>query len=99
MPSLENCKFFLFSVAPDANLEMAIRAAVFSCVGTAGQRCTTTRRLILHKTIKREFLEKLKNAFKSIFNRIGDPLEESVLYGPLHNQEALDNFKVSFFHS
>ncbi|XP_051168268.1 putative aldehyde dehydrogenase family 7 member A1 homolog [Leptopilina boulardi] len=82
-------------VASDANLEMAIRAAVFSCVGTAGQRCTTTRRLILHKSIKNEFLEKLKIAFKSIFKRIGDPMEDSVLYGPLHNQQALDAFEKS----
>lgn len=47
---------FLPIVAQDADLEMAVRAAVFSCVGTAGQRCTTTRRLILHKKIKNEFL-------------------------------------------
>lgn len=44
------------TVAHDADLEMAVRAVVFSCVGTAGQRCTTTRRLILHKKIKNEFL-------------------------------------------
>lgn len=47
-------------VTQDADLEMAVRAAVFSCVGTAGQRCTTTRRLILHKKIKNEFLGKYK---------------------------------------
>ncbi|XP_033224362.1 alpha-aminoadipic semialdehyde dehydrogenase [Belonocnema kinseyi] len=80
-------------VAQDANLEMAMRAAVFSCVGTTGQRCTTTRRLILHKSIKTEFLGKLKTAFKSILGRIGDPMEDSVLYGPLHSQQALDAFK------
>lgn len=50
----------LLIVAQDADLEMAVRAAVFSCVGTAGQRCTTTRRLILHKKIKNEFLGKYK---------------------------------------
>lgn len=84
-----------FIVAPDANLEMAIRAAVFSCAGTAGQRCTTTRRLILHKSIKNEFIEKLRTAFKSILGRTGDPMEDSILYGPLHNQQALDAFKKS----
>lgn len=52
-------------VAEDADLKMAVRAAVFSCVGTAGQRCTTTRRLILHKKIKDEFLGRLKTAYKS----------------------------------
>lgn len=45
-----------FAVDKGADLDMAIRAAVFSCVGTAGQRCTTTRRLILHTDIKEEFL-------------------------------------------
>lgn len=50
----------LSTVAQDADLEMAVRAAVFSCVGTAGQRCTTTRRLILHKKIKDEFLSGCK---------------------------------------
>lgn len=56
----------------DADLDMAIKAAVFSCVGTAGQRCTTTRRLILHSKIKDEFLRKFKIAYKHILERIGD---------------------------
>lgn len=73
---------------------MAIRAAVFSCVGTAGQRCTTTRRLILDTKIKNEFVTRLCTAFKGILARIGDPLDESTLYGPLHNQQAIDAFKV-----
>ncbi|KZC12794.1 PREDICTED: putative aldehyde dehydrogenase family 7 member A1 homolog [Dufourea novaeangliae] len=81
-------------VAQDAELEMAVRAAVFSCVGTAGQRCTTTRRLILHSKIKNEFLGKLKKAYESILERIGDPLENNTLYGPLHNQHAVDEYKV-----
>ncbi|XP_076645194.1 aldehyde dehydrogenase 7 family member A1 [Halictus rubicundus] len=80
-------------VAQDADLEMAVRAAVFSCVGTAGQRCTTTRRLIIHKKIKDEFLGKLKKAYESILERIGDPLENNTLYGPLHNQHAVDKYK------
>ncbi|XP_066594221.1 alpha-aminoadipic semialdehyde dehydrogenase [Prorops nasuta] len=80
-------------VAQDADLEMAIRAAVFSCIGTAGQRCTTTRRLILHSKVKKEFLSKLKTAYKSILERIGDPLDDGTLYGPLHNQEAVDAYK------
>ncbi|XP_036142785.1 putative aldehyde dehydrogenase family 7 member A1 homolog isoform X5 [Monomorium pharaonis] len=103
-------------VAQDADLEMAVRAAVFACVGTAGQRCTTTRRLILHKKIKNEFLGKckyeetlsrisyivtkkflgrLKTAYKSILERVGDPLDDSVLYGPLHNQAAVDAYKAA----
>ncbi|XP_015111476.1 putative aldehyde dehydrogenase family 7 member A1 homolog [Diachasma alloeum] len=82
-------------VAHDADLEMAVRAAVFSCVGTAGQRCTTTRRLILHSNIKDEFVGRLKIAFKSILARVGDPLEDNTLYGPLHNQGAVDNYKAT----
>ncbi|XP_043273969.1 putative aldehyde dehydrogenase family 7 member A1 homolog [Venturia canescens] len=82
-------------VAADADLEMAVRAAVFSCVGTAGQRCTTTRRLILDKKIKEDFLRRLKKAFKSIVERIGDPLDESTLYGPLHNQQAVDSYALT----
>ncbi|OAD53362.1 Putative aldehyde dehydrogenase family 7 member A1 like protein [Eufriesea mexicana] len=80
-------------VAQDADLEMAVRAAVFSCVGTTGQRCTTTRRLLLHSKIKDEFLGKLKIAYKCILERLGDPLDDNVLYGPLHNQHALDEYK------
>lgn len=51
-------------IAQDADLEMAIRAAVFSCMGTTGQRCTTTRRLILHNKIRKEFTGKLQTCFK-----------------------------------
>ena len=80
-------------VVQDANLEMALRAAVFSCIGTAGQRCTTTRKLILHNKIHNEFLEKLKVAYKNIMGRIGDPLEDHVLYGPLHSRQAVDEYK------
>ncbi|XP_071654003.1 putative aldehyde dehydrogenase family 7 member A1 homolog [Temnothorax longispinosus] len=82
-------------VAQDADLEMAVRAAVFSCVGTAGQRCTTTRRLILHKKIKDDVLGRLKAAYKSILDRVGDPLDDGVLYGPLHNQPAVDAYKAA----
>ncbi|XP_063983916.1 putative aldehyde dehydrogenase family 7 member A1 homolog [Diachasmimorpha longicaudata] len=82
-------------VSHDADLEMAVRAAVFSCVGTAGQRCTTTRRLILHSNIKDDFVGRLKIAFKSILARVGDPLEDSTLYGPLHSQHAVDNYKAT----
>ncbi|CAL7949207.1 unnamed protein product [Xylocopa violacea] len=80
-------------VDQDADLEMAVRATVFSCVGTTGQRCTSTRRLILHSKIKNEFLGKLKAAYKSILDRVGDPLDDNVLYGPLHNQHAVDEYK------
>ena len=61
-------------VAPSADLEMAVRAIVFSAVGTAGQRCTTLRRLIAHKSIRDELVERLKAAYADL--PIGDPRVE-----------------------
>ncbi|MBE7636174.1 aldehyde dehydrogenase family protein [Sneathiella sp. P13V-1] len=78
-------------VAPSADLEMAVRAIVFSAVGTAGQRCTSLRRLIVHSSIKDELVEKLKSAYSS-FN-IGDPRNASTLIGPLVDQGALQNMQ------
>ncbi len=66
-------------VDEDADLEMVVRSATFACVGTAGQRCTTLRRLILHEKVYDQVLERLKKAYASIFSRIGDPLEEGKL--------------------
>ncbi|KAI4499250.1 hypothetical protein M0802_005510 [Mischocyttarus mexicanus] len=82
-------------IAKDADLEMAIRAAVFSCVGTTGQRCTTTRRLILHSKIQKEFKERLITAYKSILERVGDPLDDGTLYGPLHNEQAVNEYMAA----
>ena len=70
-----------------ADIDMAVRAVLFGAVGTAGQRCTTTRRVFLHKSIASEFIEKLLNAYKQV--RIGDPLNESTLMGPLVNEAAV----------
>lgn len=75
-----------------ADLELASRGVLFAAVGTAGQRCTTTRRLLAHEKVYDTLVEKLVAAYKSI--RIGDPLEEEgVLYGPLHAQEAVESYK------
>jgi aldehyde dehydrogenase family 7 protein A1 len=60
-------------VDESADLNMVIQATVFACVGTAGQRCTTGRRLILHDKVHDEVIERLKKAYSKI--RIGDPLE------------------------
>lgn len=80
-------------VFPDANLPMALRTIVFSALGTAGQRCTTTRRLFLHSSIADDFLPKLVTAYKSVTGRMGDPLADDVLVGPLHARAGVDNFK------
>jgi aldehyde dehydrogenase (NAD+) len=74
-------------VMNDANLDLALRAVLFGAVGTAGQRCTTIRRLFLQKGIASEMTERLIAAYRQV--RIGDPLEESTLMGPLVNWEAV----------
>ena len=73
-----------------AEMELAIPAVVFGAVGTAGQRCTSTRRLIIHESIYDSFLEKLINAYKQV--KIGDPLDNSTLMGPLVNEHAVGNY-------
>ncbi|KDO29088.1 hypothetical protein SPRG_06143 [Saprolegnia parasitica CBS 223.65] len=74
----------------DADLTMALRATLFSAVGTAGQRCTTLRRIYLHENIYDSFVDKLVTAYKQI--PIGDQLDPTTLCGPLHNQQAVTNF-------
>ncbi len=68
-------------VGPSADLEMAVRAIVFSAVGTAGQRCTSLRRLIVHNSIRADLVARLKKAYAGL--PIGDPLAEGTLVGPL----------------
>ena len=68
-------------VAPDANLDLATRAILFGAVGTAGQRCTSTRRIILHKEIAEDLSNRLVNAYKQV--KIGDPMDPTVMMGPL----------------
>ena len=80
-------------VSEDADLDMATRAIVFGAVGTAGQRCTSTRRIIVHKNIAAELTERLINAYKQV--KIGDPLAESTLMGPLVNAGAIDDMMAA----
>lgn len=68
-------------VSDNADLSMAVRAILFGAVGTAGQRCTSTRRIIMQKTIGKELTQRLVNAYKQV--RIGDPLKTETLMGPL----------------
>ncbi|WP_428328211.1 L-piperidine-6-carboxylate dehydrogenase [Mucilaginibacter sp.] len=74
-------------ISENADLDMALVGAVFGAVGTAGQRCTSTRRLIIHQSVYDSFIQKLINAYKQI--RIGDPLDENNHMGPLIDQEAV----------
>jgi aldehyde dehydrogenase (NAD+) len=80
-------------VAPSADLDMAVRAIVFSAVGTAGQRCTSLRRLIVHRSIKDDLVSRLTKAYGSL--KIGDPREPGVLVGPLVDKAALDAMQTA----
>jgi len=77
-------------VEPDADLDVAIKSIVFGAVGTAGQRCTTTRRLIVHRSIAEDVIGRLARAYATI--KIGDPLGEGVLVGPLISARAVEQF-------
>lgn len=77
-------------ITPEANLEMAVRATVFGAVGTCGQRCTTTRRLIVHERIYEQVKERLIQLYERL--RIGNPLDPDVLVGPLIDKAAVDAF-------
>jgi aldehyde dehydrogenase (NAD+) len=74
-------------ITESADLDIALRAVVFAAVGTAGQRCTSLRRLFLHESIAEPFLARLKSAYDTI--RIGDPWDESTLMGPLIDDRAV----------
>ena len=85
-------------VAPSADLDLVVRAVLFAAVGTAGQRCTSLRRLIVHESVADDLLERLAAAYRSV--PIGDPREAGTLVGPLidddafrHMQAALDTAK------
>lgn len=75
----------------DADIDMVIRASLFACVGTAGQRCTTTRRLFVHENIHDKIVERLSDAYGRV--RVGDPLDTDTLYGPLHSEQAVNNYE------
>jgi len=74
-------------ISENADLDMALVGAVFGAVGTAGQRCTTTRRLIIHEGVYGQFKQKLVNAYQQV--KIGNPLDEHNHMGPLIDQDAV----------
>ena len=80
-------------VSEHADLDLAIPAIVFGAVGTAGQRCTTTRRIIVQEQIYDEVKNRLKNAYTQL--RIGSPLDESFHVGPVIDQAAVDNYQTA----
>ena len=78
-------------VEPDANLELALAGILFGAVGTAGQRCTTTRRVFLHEDIAGDLTRRLVSAYGTI--PIGDPLEDGTLCGPLIDEDAVRQYE------
>lgn len=78
-------------VDENADLNLAVPAIVFGAIGTAGQRCTTTRRLMVHESIYAKLTEALVKAYKKV--TIGDPLDQHNLMGPVIDQAAVDHFK------
>ena len=76
-------------VEPDADLDLAIRGILFGAVGTAGQRCTTTRRLFVHESVIEEVQARLLQAYAQV--RIGDPLDRATLMGPLVTSRSVEN--------
>jgi aldehyde dehydrogenase (NAD+) len=78
-------------IAPSADLELALRGVVFSAVGTAGQRCTSLRRLFVHDSVYDALVSRLKQAYAKV--PIGNPLETGVLMGPLIDARAFDNMQ------
>jgi len=75
-----------------ADLKLAIPAIVFGAVGTAGQRCTTTRRLIVHSSIYQDVLSRLVTAYKQVEKKIGDPTDPANLMGPLNSRDGVDAY-------
>lgn len=79
-------------VMPDSDLELAFQGSVFGAVGTAGQRCTTLRRLFLHEDIYDDFVARMVKAYPAFEKRMGDPLDENTLLGPLHLKRGVDEY-------
>ena len=80
-------------VSKDGDLDMALRAVLFGAVGTAGQRCTSTRRLIIHEDVYDEFVGKLVNTYKQVAEKIGHPLDENTIVGPLIDKSAVEAYQ------
>jgi aldehyde dehydrogenase (NAD+) len=78
-------------VTPSANLDLALRAILFGAVGTAGQRCTSTRRILVHESVREELVKRLIKAYEGV--KIGDPRDPGTLMGPLVTLGAVDDMQ------
>jgi len=84
-------------VMPDADMDLVVRAVLFGAVGTAGQRCTTTRRLLVHQSVVGELTKRLVKAYRTV--PIGDPMRAGTLMGPLINARAVENMRAAIEHA
>jgi aldehyde dehydrogenase (NAD+) len=81
------------TVLADADMQLVVPGLLFGAVGTAGQRCTSIRRVLVEESVYSTLLEKLKAAYQQV--RVGDPLEQGTLMGPLINQRAVDGYRAA----
>jgi aldehyde dehydrogenase (NAD+) len=84
-------------ICPSANLDLALRAVAFAAMGTAGQRCTTTRRLFVHASLYDAFVPRLRRAFASV--SVGNPLDDTVLVGPLIDAAAFAGMQAALIQA
>ncbi len=80
-------------VAPSADMELTMRAICFSAVGTAGQRCTSLRRVFVHEDVRQSLVDRLQKAYASL--RVGNPLQEDVLIGPLIDERTFSDMQTA----
>jgi aldehyde dehydrogenase (NAD+) len=85
-------------VTPSADFEIALSSILFGAVGTAGQRCTSTRRVFVHQDIYNKFFEKLRVAYSGLHKKVGNPLKEGTLIGPLIDELSFENMQDSLKH-
>lgn len=80
-------------ISRHANLDLALRAVIFGAVGTTGQRCTTTRRLIIDKEVYDKFVSRLVSVYKQLEGRVGHPLDPNTLVGPMIDRQAVETYQ------
>ncbi|XP_055370858.1 putative aldehyde dehydrogenase family 7 member A1 homolog [Condylostylus longicornis] len=77
----------------NAKLDLALDAALFGCIGTSGQRCTTTRRIIIHEKVYDEFVNRLVGKYQRVMTKLGHQLDPNTLYGPVHTEGTVKDYK------
>ncbi|MDB2414463.1 aldehyde dehydrogenase family protein [Rickettsiales bacterium] len=80
-------------ITPSADMKVVLPSILFGAVGTAGQRCTSTRRVFVHESIKDKFFKSLKDAYKNLDGKVGDPFMQSSLIGPLIDKDSFKNMQ------